>query len=78
MSSLTLSPERSPIFIPGIPTPDYDSTPDRSPSNRREDGWLSMSSLLYPFLNFQGHLGFFAKTFAKTVLLNLILMLVFL
>ena len=22
----------APIFIPGIPTPDYDATPDRSPS----------------------------------------------
>ena len=22
----------TPIFIPGIPTPDYDATPDKSPS----------------------------------------------
>jgi len=37
----TFKPDRgkegpvAPIFIPGIPTPDYDSTPDRSPTSHR-------------------------------------------
>jgi hypothetical protein len=44
-SSLTISPERSPIFVPGIPTPDYDSTPDRSPSSRRKAAGSLLSSL---------------------------------
>jgi hypothetical protein len=44
---VTLSPERSPIFVPGIPTPDYDSTPDRSPTSRRKavSSWCRFSTL---------------------------------